>query len=201
MAMSANDVAVVRVVGRFQDQNISNSFHYVLLSIDPPDNEALQNLATFWYTDIGAAWLARHSDAYELIGVKAFVAKGDASIPGYYNVGVSGDVVGDPQESYVCRTITRYTGNINPRVRGRAQLSGAVETMFDDADGAVTATEVTALAPLITLLDGNITGGGASWFPCLYDKVLDSTNLIILSKARVTPSLIRSRRIRQYSIG
>lgn len=201
MAVQPNDVAILRVVGRYQDQNIVNNFHYVLLNIEPPDPFALTNLATFWATDIGPDWLARHSLQYTLVGVKAFIAKGDAAVPGFHNVDLPGEVSGDPQESYVCRTITRYTNDPNPRVRGRAMLSGGTEDMFDDKDGSVTETEILALAPLITLLDAPISGGGANWFPCVYNKVADRTALIDNSVARITPSVIRSRRVKQYLIG
>lgn len=201
MPVQPNDVALLRVIGRFQDQNIVNTFHYVLLNIDPPDDFALTNLAIAWGTDIGPGWLARHSEAYQLVGIKAFLAKGESAIPGFNPEPFNGDVTGDPQESFVCRTITRYTNDPNPRVRGRTMLSGGVESMFSDTDGSVTDTEITALAPLIALLDGPISASGANWFPCLYNKLADRTSLIQQSVARVTPSVIRSRRIKQFLIG
>ncbi|GAG73558.1 unnamed protein product, partial [marine sediment metagenome] len=80
--MVVDDVAVVRVVGRFQSQNIVNTFHYRLTSVASAPVSVLQNLSITWDADHGAAWLARMSDAYDLIGVKAFVAKGDAVPPG-----------------------------------------------------------------------------------------------------------------------
>jgi hypothetical protein len=199
--MVENDVAVLRVVGRYQNQNISNTFHYFLTALTTPDDDALQNLVQFWETDIADAWLARHVDAYELIGIKAFVADGTSARPGYRAVGTAGDVVGDPQESFVCRVLTRYTDSTNPRVRGRLNLSGGAESMFDDTDGSVTTTEITALETLADLLDEQIIGGDATWTPVIFNTVLSTSEIITKTRPRVTPSVIRTRRIRQFSIG
>jgi hypothetical protein len=199
--MQVGDTAVLRVVGRYQFQNISNTFHYDLTDLSPDDPDALQNLTEFWSTDIAPDWLLRHSVDYSLIGIKAFVGQGTSARPGYKAVGTAGDVVGDPQESYVCRVLTRYTDSSNPRKRGRINLSGGVETMFDDTDGSVTTTEVTALATLTALLDEPIVGGGAVWTPVILNPIDNQVEQITKTVARITPSLIRSRRVRQFSIG
>jgi hypothetical protein len=199
--MTEGDTAVLRAVGRFQNQNISNTFHYTLTTLTTPDSDALANLVAFWATDIVVTWVGVHSDAYELIGVKAFVALGTSARPGYAAVGAVGSVVGDPQESFVCRVLTRYTDNVNPRVRGRLNLSGGVEAMFNDDDGSVTAAHIAELLPLATLLDAPIVGGDAVWTPAIVDKVAQTAEPITKSVPRVTPSVIRTRRIRQFSIG
>lgn len=199
--MVVGDVAVVRVVGRFQNQNIVNTMHYALTAVVSDPTDVLTNLAITWDADHGAAWLARMSDAYELIGIKAFVAKGDAVPPGIVPVSISGDVVGDNQEAFVCRTLTIYTSNLNYRVRGRIMLSGGVETMFNDTDGSVTDAEIIALAPLITSLESDIAIGGDIWRLGTYNKTLDVFSDRTILRARKTPSVVRSRRVRQFSIG
>lgn len=199
--MVVGDVAVVRVVGRFQNQNIVNNLHYALTAVVSDPVDVLTNLAITWDADHGAAWLARMSDAYELIGIKAFVAKGDAVPPGIVPVSLSGDVVGDNQEAFVCRTLTIYTSNLNYRVRGRVMLSGGVETMFDDTDGSVTDAEIIALAPLITSLESDIAIGGDIWRLGTYNKTLDVFSDRTILRARKTPSVVRSRRVRQFAIG
>ncbi|GAH33162.1 unnamed protein product [marine sediment metagenome] len=199
--MIVDDVAVVRVVGRFQNQNVVNTFHYQLTAVASAPVSVLTNLAITWDADHGAAWLARMSDAYELIGVKAFVAKGDAVPPGIVPVSISGDVVGDPQEAFVCRTLTIYTTSVNYRVRGRVMLSGGVESMFNDTDGSVTDTEITALQPLATSLFNDIAVGGDTWRLGTYNKVADTFSDRIALRPRKTPSVVRSRRLRQFMIG
>lgn len=199
--MAVADTVLVRVVGRFQSQNIVNTFHYEVESQASEQKNLLQNLAILWDTVNGAAWLARMSDAYDLIGTKAFMADGDSVPPGIAPINLSGDVAGDPQESYVCRVVTLYTGNPNHRVRGRVMMSGGAESMFDDTDGSVTDAEVTALGALATLFATDLTGGGDTFTPALYSKAQQRTEPVLKAAARKTPALIRSRRVRQFLIG
>lgn len=199
--MAAGDVAVLRAVGRFQDQNVVNTFHYEITDQGGPEAAQWQELADEWESTNAAAWLARHSDAYELIGIKVFTIKGDSQPPGFASVRLNGDVVGDPQESFICRTVTLYTDNANHRVRGRLMFSGGDEAMFDDTDGSVTGAEI---ALLNTLVDGFLTpiaGPDNTYKMVLYNKLLDVINNIIAVRGRITPSVVRSRRIRQFLIG
>jgi len=199
--MTVGDVAVLRAVGRYQDQNISNNLHYEVVTQTSEEINIWQSLAEIWDAGNTASWLARMIDAYELIGLKVFTAKGDSKVPGIVNVGTAGDVVGDPQESFVCRTITMYTDNANHRVRGRIQLSGAAEAMFNDTDGSVTDAELTALSTLISNLLSPLSSGGDSFKPVIINQTTKVTNDVVEMVPRKTPSVVRSRRVRQFSIG
>lgn len=195
------DVCIMRIVGRFQLQNIVNTMHYeVTVQVDD-DAVLWGEFLNDWKDANQAAWIARHSDAYTLIGAKAFTVKGDNKPPGDNLEGVAGGVAGDPQEAYVCRTITLYSDNVSSRVRGRVMLSGGAESMFDDTDGSVTDTEVTALNPLALLLRTEVVGASNSYKPVLFDPVLDTTSDLIQAIPRKTPSLIRSRRTKRFLIG
>lgn len=199
--MAVLDGVLVRVVGRFQDQNVVNVFHYEVDAQGSTQADLLENLAILWDTVNGAAWLARMSDAYELIGTKAFMADGDSVPPGIAPISLSGDVAGDPQESFVCRTISLYTGNPNHRVRGRVMMSGGAESMFDDTDGSVTDAEITALGALATLFETNMVGGGDTFIPIIFNRTTKGHEPIIKATPRKTPSIVRSRRVRQFLIG
>jgi hypothetical protein len=80
-------------------------------------------------------------------------------------------------------------------------LSGGTESMFDDTDGSVTPTEIGALSVLIGLLIDPLESGGDKFQLVLYNKTLDVISSLTAIKARVTPSVLRSRRIRQFLIG
>lgn len=199
--MAIGDVAIVRIIGRFQLQNIVNSMHYEVTAQVSDESQLWDDLLDDWKNTMQAAWLARHSDAYELVGAKAFTVKGANKPPGDNVEGVSGDIAGDPQESFVCRTITFYTDNVSSRVRGRVMLSGGAESMFDDTDGSVTGTEVTALNPLALLLRTEFAGPDNTYKPVVFNPATDTSSDIIQAIPRKTPSVIRSRRIRRFLIG
>ena len=199
--MAVGDVGVLRVVGRFQDQNVVNSIHYEMTEQLSADLVIWEVMAGIWVSDISTAWLARHVVEYELIGVKMFTAKGLAKPPGYIPDGSPGIVVGDPQEAFVCRTLTLYTDEGNPHVRGRVQLSGGAESMFDDTDGSVTTAEVTALDTLALLLLDGLDNAGDVAKIVLWNATLLTTADVVAVKPRITPSVVRSRRVRQFHIG
>lgn len=199
--MAVDDVAVLRIVGAYQDQNIVNTMHYKISSQANGDEDQWQELCDEWLASFETAWLARHIDAYNLTGVKAFTVKGDTRPPGETSVGNPGVVFGDPVFAFVCRTITFYSNSPNPRRRGRLMLSGGEDTMFTASRGAVASGEIILLTALGTLLLQAITGGDNSYVPVLYQKLPETVSSLIQAKGRVTPSTVRSRRVRKFLIG
>lgn len=199
--MAIGDVGVLRVVGKFMDQNVVNTIHYEVTHQSGSDTDMWQTLAAEWELVNEPAWATRHSSSYELTGIKVFTAKGDSSPPGYHPVSTVGGVPGDPQESFICRVITWYTDSPNPRVRGRLMLSGGVESQFDDSDGSVTDTEVGLLTAIGDTLALPLTPTGYTFTPVIFNRTLDTTHTIIKSLGRSTPAVLRSRRFRQYLIG
>lgn len=199
--MPVGDIAVLRIIGRSQQQNIVNTMHYRVVSQAGEDVDVWDQLCVEWELTNAPLWLARMHDEYELQGIKAFTVKGDAVPPGTAIAALSGDLTGDPQEAFVCRTITLYTDNPNQRVRGRLMLSGGAENMFDDTDGSVTSLEVGLLTVLGTALLFNLTSTDNEYEVVLYDKVLDVVSIPIKARGRLTPSILRSRRVKQFLIG
>lgn len=199
--MAVGDVAVLRIVGRYQSQNIINTMHYRIVVQANGDTEAWQELVDEWWTNFGSVWTARHIDAYELVGLKAFTVKGVTRPPGERSLNVPGDVVGTPQVSFACRTVTFYSASSNPRRRGRLMLSGGDEGMFEDSVGSVVTGEVIALTAMGTSLLANITSGDNQYEPVLYQKLPETISELVAAKGRVTPSSVRSRRIRRFLIG
>lgn len=199
--MSVSDVAVLRVVGQYQAQNIVNTLHYIIMSQASPEVEQWQELADDWLTANASLWLGRHNDAYTLVGVKVFSASGGSKPPGFAVADSPGTVVGNPQEAYIGRTITLYTDHANPRKRGRIQLSGGTESQFDPNLGGVLPAEIVELDTLGTQLMQDITEGDNEYRIGLHNRLLDDFLEITQAKGRVTPSVIRSRRIKQFLIG
>lgn len=199
--MAIDDVAVLRLVGKFQEQNIVNTMHYKVTSQEGGDAGLWQELVEAWLTTFETAWLARHLDSYELVGVKAFTVKGDTRPPGEETVGNPGVVVDDPVFAFVCRTITFYSNDPNPRRRGRLMLSGGGDLMFTASRGAVAAGEIALLTTLGEALLGEVTGPDNTYVPVLYQKLPETVTTLLAAKGRVTPSTIRSRRVRKFLIG
>lgn len=199
--MPVGDIAVVRIIGRFQDQNIVNTMHYRVTIQGGDDVDLWDQLAVEWETTNSPLWLARMSDEYELQGIKAFTVKGGSVPPGTAIVQVSGDVSGSPQESFVCRTITMYTDNANPRRRGRLMLSGGDESQFNDTDGSVAALEVGLLTVLGTALMADLTSADNTYEVVIFQKSPEVVSLPIKARGRLTPSVLRSRRIQQFMVG
>lgn len=199
--MAVDDVAVLRVVGRYQDQNIINTLHYIIMEQVGSDTAQWQDLVDDWLTANGSPWLASHIDTYTLVGVKAFSARGGAKPPGFASADSAGTVVGANQEAYIGRTITLYTDDANPRKRGRIQLSGGAEEMFNPDDGGLLPDEIVDLNGLGAQLMNDITEGDNVYRIGLYEKLLDNFLEIIQAKGRITPSIIRSRRVKQFLIG
>lgn len=199
--MAVNDVCTLRVVGRYQDQNIVNTLHYEIMDQDSSDQEILSSLCSGWEAAHETEWLARHIDTYELIGLKAFRKTGDAKTPHYHPIGEAGSVVGEEIPSPVCRTITLYTGDAKHRRRGRVMLSGTAVAHLSTTDGSVVAAELVLLNLLGDSLRSALESGLDSWRLCIPATEVDDSQAIVDVKARVTPSIVKSRRIRNFLIG
>lgn len=199
--MAVGDECTLRIVGRYQDQNIVNTLHYKISTQNSPDNSILQSLCTGWNTEFGTDWAAAHADSYELIGLKAFGKTGTSKTPGFLPLGTAGTVTGAGAPSFACRTITLYSGSVKHRRRGRLMLSGSPVAHFDTDDGSLTAAAVLLLEAIgaivvepIEYISDVFTAG----LPLVgADPWEDFTDY----KARQTPSCVTSRRIRQFLIG
>lgn len=199
--MAQTDEVTLRVVGRYQDQNIVNTLVYRIIDQAVGELSVLWELLDQWSQDIKATWLGRHVDDYELVGLKAFNRTGPAKTPAFMAIGENGAVVGDGLPASVCRTITLYTASTNHRRRGRVMLSGSADTTIEVGDGSVTSAEITLLDALGALLLQPLGDAGD-----VFQLGIPSTDLlnfedIVDAKGRETPALIRSRRIRQFLIG
>lgn len=199
--MAVDDIVGVRVVGRYQSQNIVTTLHYKITAQTVAEHQFLQLLTNAWDTNLSAMWAARHIDTYELVGVKGFSKSGQNKRPGITDIGTSGSVVGSEVPSLICRVITLYTDSSNYRRHGRVMLSGCDTTMFNDDDGAVTSAEITALATLADELIDPITFDEQSVTPVIPPTDVLPVEEITASLVRKTPACIRSRRVRGFSIG
>lgn len=205
--MAINDELKLRVVGRYQDQNIVNSLCYRIDEQAASEHEVCQALVDAWITDLKSLWLNAHIDSYELIGVKAFRQTGVAKVPGFSGVGENGAVVGTDAPSPICRTITLYTEADNTHRRGRVMLSGSDNAMFNASDGAVTTAHLAVMQLLADELEKAISVGGDTFQLGLgavdREEPLEDFDFepVTYAKARITPSCVRSRRVRQFLIG
>lgn len=199
--MAVDDIVGIRVVGQYQGQNIVQVMHYKILAQTDDDHTVLTTLAVQWLADFDTAWLTVHSDQYFLIGVRTFSLTGANKKPGIVSDGSAGAVVGDETPSPVCRTITLYTDSDNFRRRGRLMFSGSVNAMFNVGDGAVTAAQIAALESLGASLIQQVTSAGNEFQPGLAPSGVLPFEPITAQKARKTPSVIRSRRVRGFLIG
>lgn len=199
--MSVDDIVGLHVVGRYQGQNIVNNLSYHIAQQTSPEGAILESLCDAWDTQVKSAWLARHLVEYMLVGLKAHNLVGAAKLPGFLSIGTAGDVIGTEAPAPVCRTITLYTDSAKYRRRGRVQLSGSDIAMFDTDDGSVLDAEVTALGTLAALLEDSITANDDLFDPCIPANVTDPYEIIHYAIPRKTPSMIRSRRIRQFLVG
>lgn len=199
--VAIGDEVTLRVVGRYQSQNIVNNLTYEIIAQTSAENRVLNSLVGAWDAMVKAAWLLRHIDTYTLVGTKAFNKVGDAKTPSFDTIQEAGGVVGIEVPSPVCRTITLYTESDNFRRRGRVMLSGCDTVMFNVSDGAVTVAEQTALDILGAVLLASIQLDEDSFQPILGSTAVLPKEQITDFKSRPTPSLISSRRIRQFLIG
>lgn len=198
--MATGDNFVLRVVGRYMDQNIVNTLHYNLENQVQGDQDILTKACVDWDTNFRSAWLAAHSTAYELIGVKAFRVNGTPKTPGFSTIGVAGTRSGTPEPAFVCRTITLYSTSAKSRRRGRVMLSGTIAEDIDSSDGAVITAALAVMDTLGALLVATF-GPGDLYAPILPPAGADPEVPIIDFKSRITPSVVTSRRVRQFLIG
>lgn len=199
--MAVQDVCILRIVGRYQSQNIVNTLHWQIVSQSSDDQAVLASLCLAFQADIETAWLARHIDSYELIGYKAFVQSGAAKTPAYVPRGQYGVVVGTEVPAAVCRTITLYTADAKHRRRGRLMLSGGEFAQFNIDDGAVTSAEMALLGTLGSFFLEVIENGGDEFRCCIPATATDAVQSINAATGRATPSIVRSRRVRNFLIG
>ena len=199
--MADQDVSVLRIVGRYQQQNCVSSLHYIHDAQVASEQDILAALILEWSTTNEIAWLAAHIDTYELVGYKAFRVTGAAKVPAYMNRGTSGAVTGDEVPSNICRTITLYTASANHRRRGRVMLSGSEGTMFLTTDGSLTTAAVALLQTIGDLLDTPLDDGNNEWSLVLPAAGANPVEQVVKSLGRVTPSALKSRRVKQYLIG
>lgn len=199
--MAVGDICTLRVVGKFQDQNIVNTLHYRITSQAATEHDVLESLCLGWETALKSSWVGRHITTYTLVGLKAFRKTGPAKIPGFRTIGQAGSVAGTEVPAAVCRTLTLYTDSTKFRRRGRIMLSGSASAMFNTTDGGVTSTELTALNTLASLLEATVSNGGDDFLICIPPAGADPYEDIEEIVARHTPSMVRSRRIRQFLIG
>lgn len=200
--MAAGDNLTVRIVGRYQSQNIVNTLHYNLSVQGSSDQDVCEAFAIAWDTHHRSAWLAAHSTAYELIGIKCFRLGGTAKTPGFSTIGEDGTRSGTPAPSSVCRTITLYTGSTNSRKRGRVMLSGSIVEDFSPTDGAVLSAARAVMNSLGDALLAGITANGDDGGDLILPPAgIDPEEPVTDYKSRVTPSSVTTRRIRQFLIG
>lgn len=199
--MAVTDELTLRVVGRYQAQNIVNTLHYRIVSQAATELVICQRLVDLWDTALRVLWTGRHIDTYSLIGLKAFRKTGVAKTPHFKLITANGTVTGDEVPSPVCRCITLYTADAKPRRRGRIMLSGSEAAMFNTTDGAVTAAQIALLETMMTTMEAPLTGAGDEFELGIPSTDADTWQNITDSKPRVTPAIVTSRRIRQFLIG
>jgi hypothetical protein len=199
--MAVGDVCTLRIVGRYQAQNIVNTLHYEISDQAATEHVVLGALCEVWASDVGPAFLARHIDTYELIGLKAFRESGVPKVPAYVDYGTNGSVVGIEVPSLVGRVITLYTNSAFYRRRGRLQISGADTTMFNVDDGSVTDVERDLLQVLADLLIVELAAAGNAFNLCIPATDQLALEPIVAARGRKTPSVTRSRRVKNFLIG
>ncbi|MCK5292958.1 MAG: hypothetical protein KAR39_13190 [Thermoplasmata archaeon] len=199
--MAVDDELTMRVIGRYQNQNIVNTLHYRVQAQSSSDLEILENFTDLWETELDAGWALVHSDAYTLIGLKAFGKTGTAKTPSAASIGTSGGVVGDGAPAFVCRTITLYTADDKHRRHGRLMLSGTPVTHLEAQDGSLTAAATALLDTFGDLLLPGFAGGGDEFVPGIPATLTDPWQDFTAHHPRETPSSITSRRVREFLIG
>jgi hypothetical protein len=199
--MAVDDIVGVRIVGRYQSQNIVNTMHYKITAQDDTEHVILQLLAAEWETALKAYWLDLHNDAYSLMGLRAFSLSGENKRPGIVHIDDAGllALIGAP--SPLCRVITLYTDSTNYRRRGRIMLSGSNTTDFDEADGSVAAGVIGDLEALGLFLIEDLVSEGNTFSPGLAPHGILPFEPFTSVLGRKTPACIRSRRVRGFLIG
>lgn len=199
--MAVTDECTLRIIGRYQSQNIVNTMHYRITTQASSELEVLGNLCDLWDSSNKADWLAAHSTAYELIGLKAFGKTGTAKTPGVKSLGDGGTRSGTPAPNFVCRTITLYTADVKHRRRGRLMLSGTITEDLDTNDGSLTSGGLAVMDNLGIKAIAQLTGGGDDFDPGIPAAGVDIWQNFTDYASRETPSSVTSRRVREFYIG
>lgn len=199
--MAVDDIVGIRIVGRFQSQNIVQTMHFKIITQDSMESTVLKALGDLWETTHKTAWLALHCDTYSLMGIRGFNKVGVNKRPGITHIDDPGVVALDELASPVCRTITLYTESDNYRRRGRLMLSGGTVNDLDVADGSVSGSMQAALTSLGSALIDNLVYAGDEFQPGLAPTALLPFEPFTSALGRLTPSLVRSRRVRAFLIG
>jgi hypothetical protein len=199
--MAQGDECTLRIIGRYQSQNIVNTMHYRIADQTTDDKDILDQLCTLWETANKTDWLACHNTAYTLVGLKAFGKTGTAKTPGTKAVGDAGTRSGTPVPANVCRTITLYTADVKHRRRGRVMLSGSISEDFEAGDGSLTESILTLLATLGAKLILALEGGGDEFKPGIPAAGADVWRDFNDLRARERPSQVGTRRVREFYIG
>lgn len=199
--MAVQDECTLRIIGRYQSQNIVNTMHYRITAQSTDDKDILDQLCALWATANQSEWLGCHSTAYELIGLKAFGKTGTSKTPGIQSVGEDGTRSGSPMVASVCRTITLYTADVKHRRRGRVMLSGSITEDFEADDGSLTTAALTLLTALGAKLITTLSGGGDEFKPGIPAAGADTWQDFVDKLARERPSQVGTRRVREFYIG
>jgi len=199
--MAAGDVSRLSIVGRFQAQNICNTLHYYHSAQTLDEDIILERLVAAWDTNIKTAWVTRHSDDYNLVGITAFKQAGEPKVPAFRRLEAPGLVTGTPQPALLSRVITLYTESTNHRRRGRVQLSGSELLQFNEDDGAVADAEIVLMRVLADLLMEPLVDTLEEFKLCIPANLTEPYELVTAVRARSTPGVMRSRRVKGYSIG
>lgn len=199
--MAVDDIVGLQICGRYQQQNIVNTIHFKLNEQVSDEHDILDSLCAAWEAANKVPWLARHMDTYSLMGLKGFSLTGDNKKPGIVHIDEPGVIVTGECSSALCRTITLYTDSDNYRRRGRVMLSGSSADHFNNDDGAVTDAELVLMAVLAPYLVADLSAGGDTAEPGLAPTVTLPWERFTGTQARKTPAVIRSRRVRGFSIG
>jgi hypothetical protein len=199
--MAQDDIVGIRIIGRYQDQNVVNTMHYVMTEQVEDDHNILQSLAEEWENDHATIWLAIHNVDYELVGLRAFSVTGGNKRPGIVHIGDPGVVTGFGEPACICRAVTLYTDSDNFRRRGRLMLSATTSSTLDTTDGSVNATEVDLLSVFGAAMILPLTFTSNIATPGLAPTDVLPFEPFTAALGRKTPPLIRSRRIKGMLIG
>lgn len=199
--MAVGDVATLRIVSRYQDQNVVNTLHYQVVTQTSDEKDILNDLCTAWKTVLESGFTAVLNDQLDVVGYKAFNKAGSATVPGYVSSTGSGGVVATGEPAFVNKTITFYTDSANYRRRGRMMLAGVSQGELEATDGSLSPTALTALAAFGASLLVTLSNGGQEWKLVIPATAALPVEEVTDIRARETPSVNRSRRIRQFLVG
>lgn len=199
--MAVGDIAILNIVGRYQSQNIVTTLHYEVITQGSDEEAILGALCTQWKATHESGLVAQLNDQMTIIGYKAFNKVGSATVPGYVDSGTAGTVVDTGLPAFVNKTITLYTASAKYRRRGRFTMSGVSEGELVASDGSILPATLTIMASFGAALLVNVSGGGDEWRLCIPAVGADPVEPIVGVLARPKPTILKSRRIREFLIG